>query len=146
MKSQGQIQRGLGVQSIQAPTPHHPHCLKIFLGNFGCTDKFEIIGLDKRRYQANSFLISWQKHMLWVLIRSAYSLEAPWRGTSNEYPQHISSRNKKYKATFWLKKAPYQELWRYCLYPKYSHLLILYIILFLQKAILLPMNVLKIVG
>ena len=29
------------------------------------------IGLDKRGYQANSFLISRQKHMLWVLIRSA---------------------------------------------------------------------------
>ena len=29
------------------------------------------IDLDKRGYQANSFLISRQKHMLWVLIRSA---------------------------------------------------------------------------
>ena len=28
------------------------------------------IGLDKREYQANSFLISQRKHMLWVLIRS----------------------------------------------------------------------------
>ena len=34
--------------------------------------------------------------MLWVLNRSAYSLEAPWRGASNEYPQHMfSSRNEK---------------------------------------------------
>ena len=41
-----------------------------------------------------------------------YSLEAPHRGTSNEYPQHMfSSRNKKNIDTFWLKKAPYQELW-----------------------------------
>ena len=29
-----------------------------------------IIGLDKRGYQVNIFLISPQKHMLWVLIRS----------------------------------------------------------------------------
>ena len=55
--------------------------------------------------------------MLWVLIRSTshiccgYSLEAPRRGASNEYPQHMfSSRNKKNIDTFWLKKAPYQEL------------------------------------
>ena len=58
--------------------------------------------------------------MLWVLIRSAspniccgYSLEVPHRGTSNEYPQHMfSSRNKKNTDNFWLKKVPYQELWR----------------------------------
>ena len=36
------------------------------------------------------FLISPRKHMLW------YSLEAPRRGASNEYPQHMFSwRNKK---------------------------------------------------
>ena len=63
------------------------------------------IGLDKRGYQANGFLISKQKHMLW------YSLEAPRQGASNEYPQHMFlSRNKKNIATFWLKNAPYQEL------------------------------------
>ena len=29
-------------------------------------------------------------------ICCGYSLEAPWRGASNEYPQHVySSRNKK---------------------------------------------------
>ena len=39
---------------------------------------------------ADIFLISQQKHMLW------YSLEAPRQGTSNEYPQHMfSSINKK---------------------------------------------------
>ena len=38
------------------------------------------IGLDKSRYQVNTFLISRRKHMLWVLIRSA-SLEAPQRKT-----------------------------------------------------------------
>ena len=54
------------------------------------------IGLDKGGYPVNIFLISPQKHMLWVLIRSTstktccgYSLEAPRRGTSNGYPQHI---------------------------------------------------------
>ena len=63
------------------------------------------IGLDKSRYQVNIFLISRRKHMLWVLIRG-YSLEAPHRGTSNEYPQHMfSSRNKKNIHTFWLKKS-----------------------------------------
>ena len=31
------------------------------------------IGLDKRGYQVNIFLVSPQKHMLWVLIRSASS-------------------------------------------------------------------------
>ena len=36
------------------------------------------------------FLISPRKHTLW------YSLEAPWKGTSNEYP-HLFSRNKKKK-------------------------------------------------
>ena len=75
------------------------------------------IGLDKSEYQVNSFLITGQKHMLWVLIRSAslrcfwYSLEVPRRGASNEYPQHMFSlRNKKIINTFWRKKVPYQEL------------------------------------
>ena len=31
------------------------------------------IGLGKSGYRVNSFLISRQKHMLWVLIRSASS-------------------------------------------------------------------------
>ena len=48
--------------------------------------------------------------MLWVLIRSAsacgYSLEAPRRGASNEYPQHMFSlRNEKNTDTFWLKES-----------------------------------------
>ena len=60
-----------------------------------------IIGLDKGGYPVNIFLISPQKHMLW------YSLEAPRRGASNEYPQHMFSwRNKKNINTFGLKKAP----------------------------------------
>ena len=45
-------------------------------------------------------------------ICCGYSLEAPRRGASNEYPQHMFSLgNKKNIDTFWLKKAPYQELW-----------------------------------
>ena len=77
------------------------------------------IGLDKGGYLVNIFLISPQKHMLWVLIRSAsgfsyfstktcygYSLEAPYRDPSNEYPQHMFSwRNKKNINTFGLKKG-----------------------------------------
>ena len=37
------------------------------------------------------FLISAQKHRLWVLVRtaSAHSLEPPRRGGSNEYPQSM---------------------------------------------------------
>ena len=31
---------------------------------------YTYIGLDKGEYQVNSFLITRQKHMLWVLIRS----------------------------------------------------------------------------
>ena len=39
-------------------------------------------------------------------ICSGYSLEAPRRGPSNEYPQHMfSSRNKKNIHTFRLKKS-----------------------------------------
>ena len=57
---------------------------------------------DKRGYPHNIFLISPQKHMLW------YSLEAPRRGASNEYPQHMFSwRNKKDISIFRMKKAPY---------------------------------------
>ena len=37
----------------------------------------------------NIFLISPRKHMLW------YSLEAPRRGASNEYPQHMFTRRNK---------------------------------------------------
>ena len=39
-------------------------------------------------------------------ICCGYSLEAPRRGASNEYPQHMFlSRNKKNIDTFWLKKS-----------------------------------------
>ena len=73
-----------------------------------------IIGLDKRGYQANSFLISGHKHILWVYC--GYSLEVPRRGASNEFPQHMFlSRNKKNIDTFWLKKVSYQEL---CIFVK----------------------------
>ena len=41
-------------------------------------------------------------------ICCGYSLEAPRRGTSNEYPQHMfSSRNKTDISIFRMKKAPY---------------------------------------
>ena len=80
-----------------------------------------LIATDKRGYPYNIFLISPRKHMLWVLIRSAlvfsyffaktyvvYSLEAPRRGASNEYPQHMFSwRNKKDISIFRVKKTPY---------------------------------------
>ena len=63
-------------------------------------------------------------------ICCGYSLEAPWRGASNaylqhmfslrntrgasnEYPQHMFSlRNKKDIGIFQMKKAPYLLLWR----------------------------------
>ena len=52
------------------------------------------IGLDKSGYQVNIFLISPQKHMLWIFFRSA-----------DEYPQHMFlMRNKKSINTFRLKK------------------------------------------
>ena len=35
------------------------------------TMEVSCIGLDKSGYQVNSFLISQEKHMVWVLIRSA---------------------------------------------------------------------------
>ena len=60
------------------------------------------IVLDKSWYQLNSFLISRRKHIL------RYSLEAPHRGASNEYPQHkFLSRNKTDTDTFWLKLCMY---------------------------------------
>ena len=43
--------------------------------------------------------------MLW------YSLEVPWQGASNEYPQQMFLwRTKTTMNTFGLKKAPYVEL------------------------------------
>ena len=52
------------------------------------------------------FLISAQKHMSWVLIRSTSG------GASNEYSQHMFSwRNKKNISTFYLKKVSYLKLW-----------------------------------
>ena len=59
-----------------------------------------VIATDKRGYPHNIFLISRRKCMLW------YSLEAPRRGTSNEYPQHMFSlRNKKDISIFRMKKS-----------------------------------------
>ena len=61
------------------------------------------------------FLISRSKHMVWRIFYlfvcmytntcCCYSLEAPHRGASNEYPQHMFSwRNKKKCQSFWLEK------------------------------------------
>ena len=76
--------------------PHKPHFYIVKLGFIGVY----II-----------FLISAQKHRLWVLVRSAstkhrlwYSLEPPRRGGSNEYPQSMFlSRNMKNIRIFYLK-------------------------------------------
>ena len=63
------------------------------------------IGVDKGGFPVNIFLISPQKHMLWVLITR--------QGTSNEYPQHMFLwRNKKNINTFGLKKVPLLVLWQ----------------------------------
>ena len=73
-----------------------------------CTDCTDDIASDRLFFQSKSidiFLISGQKHMLWVL-------EAPHRGASNEYPQHMfSSRNKKnylpYYTDLWMSKVSF---------------------------------------
>ena len=45
-------------------------------------------------------------------IHYGYSLEAPHRGASNEYPQCMFSwKNKKNINTFLVEKEPYLELW-----------------------------------
>ena len=60
---------------------------------------YSSIGLDENGYQVNSFLI-FNKN-----ICCGYSLEAPRRGASNEYPQHMfSSSNKKHVDTFLVEK------------------------------------------
>ena len=69
--------------------------IDIFLISF--KDIYIFIGLDKKGYQEIVFLF------LYKNICCGYSLEAPRRGTSNEYPQHMFlSRNKKNIDTFWL--------------------------------------------
>ena len=59
------------------------------------------------------FFLFLHKIFLHKNIFCGYSLEAPRRGASNEYLQHMFLwRNKKNINTFWLKKkAAYQELW-----------------------------------
>ena len=70
----------------------------------------DYITLDKREYQVNIFLY------LHKNIGCGYSLEAPHRGASNEYPQPMFfvvvflRRSKKNINLFWLKKTPYLEL------------------------------------
>ena len=73
------------------------------------------IATDKRGYPHHIFLISQRKHMLW------YSLEAPQRGASNEYPQHMFSlRNKKDIDIFQMENAPYLLLCIYALSPYHT--------------------------
>ena len=70
-------------------------------GSVGC------IATDKRGYYIIFFLFLHEN------ICSGYPLEAPWRGTSNEYPQHIFSwRSKKDIGIFRMKKVPYLLLSR----------------------------------
>ena len=60
---------------------------------------------------------------LHINICCCYSLEAPWWGTSNEYPYHMFSwRIKKNIGTFWLKKCLKSELME--LYTMYELLLV----------------------
>ena len=65
----------LGLQCWHIPTKH--------VYSMHCSTLYSHIGLDKKGYQENSFLISRRKHIC------GYSLEAPRRGASNEYPQHM---------------------------------------------------------
>ena len=61
-----------------------------------------LIATDKRGYPHNIFLFLHEN------ICCGYSLEAPRRGASNEYPQHMFTwRNKKDISIFGRKKAPY---------------------------------------
>ena len=70
----------------------------------GYPDK-QSIGLDKGGIRLIVFLFLNEN------ICCGYSLEAPRRGASNEYPQHMFVLgNKKNTDTFWMEKAPYQEL------------------------------------
>ena len=62
------------------------------------------IATDKRGYPHNIFLFLDE----YIHVCCGYSLEAPRRGASNEYPQHMYSlRNKKDISIFRMKKVPY---------------------------------------
>ena len=69
-----------------------------------CPNIYSIYGnidLDKWGYQLNILLISRQKHMLWVLIRSGfYSLEV----ASNVYPQPVFIKKEEKYNYFLVKK------------------------------------------
>ena len=67
------------------------------------------IALDKRGIHIIFFLFLHEN------ICCGYSLEAPRRGASHEYPQHMFSwRNKKDISSFRMKKVPYLLL---CIMP-----------------------------
>ena len=56
---------------------------------------------DKRGYPHNIFFLFLNENICF-----GYSLEAPRRGASNEYPQHMFSlRNKKDISSFWMKNC-----------------------------------------
>ena len=66
---------------------------------------------DKMVYPKDNFLTSARKHILW------FSLEAPRRGASNEYLQHMfPCRNKKNSNNFRMKNRPYLVLWSVYMY------------------------------
>ena len=65
-----------------------------------------IIATDKRGSHIIFFLFLDEN------ICCGYSLEAPRRGASNEYPEHMFSlKNKKHISIFQMKKASYLLLW-----------------------------------
>ena len=82
-----------------ATLKHHPlHFTIMSLSPF-----LEFIDLDKSGYQVNIFLISPQKHMLWVLIRSKVLLMS----TQNIcFPREIRKKNQHLRN----EKASYQDL------------------------------------
>ena len=93
--SLGSQEKGIGMHNL-----YYPVCQWLdFWANI-------IRALDKSSYPLNIFLISPQKHMLWVLI------EASWQGTSNKCPEHMFSwRNKKISVIFGGRKT--HLIWSY---------------------------------
>ena len=69
--------------------PRHHFIMKICLYNFDpLQPHFHIVKLGFTGVHI-IFLISAQKHRLWVLIRTGYSLEQPHRGGSNKYQKSM---------------------------------------------------------
>ena len=97
-----------------------------------CTFAVVNIAPNKREYPHNFFFLFIHKN-----IRCGYSLEAPCRGASNEYPQHMFLWRKKKninifrleKKAFYLElcqilcKVPYLELYIICAVLLFSYVL-----------------------